>query len=45
MPIPVKNPGENKEKFIQRCMSDKTMVREYPDNRQRYAICISKSKK
>lgn len=45
MPIPDRTPSETKEQFISRCMGDSTMVREYPDTRQRYAICIEKSKK
>ena len=38
MPIPTPLPKEQKGEFIQRCMMDDTMVREY-DQDQRYAIC------
>jgi hypothetical protein len=38
MPIPKPLPKEQKGEFIQRCMMDDTMVREY-DQDQRYAIC------
>lgn len=45
MPLPERTPSETKQEYLQRCMGDKTMVREYPDNKQRYAVCISKSRK
>ena len=38
MPIPTKNIDETNEEFIERCMSDDTMVEEYEDD-QRLAIC------
>ena len=41
MPIPIPNPGEDFDKFIERCMSDENMVTEY-DQAQRYAICSVK---
>jgi hypothetical protein len=40
MPIPKPNSTETKDEFIQRCMSDETMVNEY-DEAQRYRICLS----
>jgi len=39
MPIPAPHKDEDKKDFMDRCMSDDVMVKEYPDNRQRYAIC------
>ena len=39
MPLPRRTPTETRDKFIERCMSDKTMVKEYPDKTQRLAIC------
>jgi len=45
MPIPDRSPSESREQFLQRCMGDKTMVTEFPDVKQRYAVCIEKSKK
>jgi len=39
MPIPKPRAGEKESKFIERCMSNETMVREYPDNKQRIAVC------
>lgn len=44
MPIPTKRPNENTEAFLTRCMGNSTMVSEYPDTSQRYAVCISKSR-
>jgi len=45
MPLP--NPGnkESKDKFIQRCVSDPKVNKEYPDNAQRYAVCQTQWKK
>lgn len=43
MPIPSKNKDENKNNFMSRCMSDTKMKQEYPDNKQRTAVCISKA--
>jgi len=39
LPLPKPKEGENKEKFLQRCMGDDLMVKEYPDEKQRYAVC------
>ena len=41
MPIPVPQQNETKDEFIQRCMSDETMLAEYSDEAQRYAICLA----
>lgn len=40
MPIPQPNQGESKKKFINRCMSDPTMNKEFPDGDQRYKVCL-----
>jgi len=45
MPIPTPYKNEDKDTFMQRCMSDEVMKREYPDPKQRYAICINQLKK
>jgi hypothetical protein len=45
MPIPSKKENEDKQKFVSRCMGDETMKKEYPDSKQRIAICIGQSKK
>jgi hypothetical protein len=44
MPIPSKKPNENKQKFVSRCMSNETMKKEYPDSKQRVAICLGQTK-
>lgn len=43
MPLPSKKDGEDRNKFMSRCMSDPKMSKEYPDNKQRTAVCISKA--
>lgn len=43
MPIPSKQEGENPTQFMQRCMTDEVMQKEYPNEEQRTAICMSKS--
>lgn len=39
MPIPTPNQGEEQKDFISRCMGDEVMVKDYPDAKQRSAIC------
>lgn len=41
MPQPKPKKGEKKKDFLDRCMSNKVMNDEYPDNDQRYAVCNS----
>ena len=43
MPIPSRKDGEDRSKFMTRCMSDPMMGKEYPDGKQRTAVCISKA--
>lgn len=45
MPLPKRTPTETQEKFMQRCMSNPTMVKEYPDKDQRLAVCAYQWKK
>jgi len=40
MPLP-KPSNEPQSEFIERCMADEVMNREYPDSDQRYAVCNS----
>ena len=44
MPIPEKRPKEDKQKFIQRCMSNDTMKKEYPNTQQRIAVCLGQTR-
>ena len=43
MPIPSRRDDEDRQAFISRCMSNDTMKKEYKDNEQRIAICISQA--
>jgi hypothetical protein len=43
MPIPSKNKDEDKNDFMQRCMSDEVMKKEFPDQERRTAVCMSKA--
>lgn len=44
MPIPKPKDNETQKEFIQRCMADETMISEFPDEKQRYAICMTQFK-
>lgn len=44
MPIPKRKEDENRQDFIGRCMSNDTMKKDYPDNKQRIAICLGQVK-
>jgi len=41
MPIPKPAKGEKEQDFISRCMGNNTMNKDYPDQKQRSAICYS----
>lgn len=41
MPLPKPKKDEGKADFLDRCMGDEAMEDEYPDNKQRYAVCNS----
>jgi hypothetical protein len=41
MPIPKREKKEKVKKFISRCMDDSVMKEEYPNIKQRFAICKS----
>lgn len=44
MPIPKRNDDEEAQKFMGRCMTDDVMKKEYPDQKQRVAICTQQSR-
>jgi len=44
MPLPTPLPKENKADFLQRCLADETMLKEYPQGVQRYAVCLTQFK-
>lgn len=39
MPQPKPRKTEDKDEFIERCMEDSVMKDEYPDRKQRLAVC------
>jgi len=43
MPIPSRKKEEEKDSFVSRCMSNDTMKKDYPDEKQRVAICIQRA--
>jgi len=40
--MPSPGPTENEDEFISRCMGDEEAMSDFPDEDQRYAVCISK---
>jgi len=42
MPIPTPNKGESRNDFMDRCMIDSVMKREYKNYEQRLAVCAVK---
>jgi len=45
MPLPNPRKDEDKNSFISRCMSNETMKSEFPDQKQRTAVCFSQWRK
>lgn len=45
MPLPKPRPRENRSKFIQRCMSDPNVKRDFTFKGQSFAVCQSLFKK
>jgi hypothetical protein len=43
MPMPKRKKDEDKTKFIARCMGDSVMNEDYPNNKQRIAICLDQA--
>lgn len=39
MPLPKPKKDEEKEEFMERCMSSEVMKKEFKDKDQRYAVC------
>jgi hypothetical protein len=44
MPIPKRKQNEDKNAYVSRCMGNETMKKEYPDNKQRVAICLGQTR-
>ena len=45
MPIPKPKQNEDSQKFVTRCMGNETMKKDYPDQKQRVAICLGQTRK
>lgn len=43
MPLPKRNKGESESDFISRCMGDSKVRSEFPDQKQRVAVCQSRA--
>lgn len=43
--LPKRKKGEDKKKFRTRCMGSKAMKREFPDRKQRFAVCQVQAEK
>ena len=43
MPLPKRRDDESRENFMSRCMSNKDSKKEFPDNKQRVAVCLTKA--
>ena len=43
MPIPSKRKKEDKNSFMSRCMGDEVMKKDFPQQSQRVAVCMSKA--
>lgn len=39
MPIPKPRKGDNQQAFVSRCMGNNAMVKDYPNQGQRSAVC------
>lgn len=45
MPIPTPRKKEKSQEFINRCMDSEVMKREFPENKQRVAVCYKQLRK
>jgi hypothetical protein len=41
MPLPSPKKNETRDDFVSRCMSDPTCKGDFPDNKQRVAVCMN----
>lgn len=44
MPLPTPRTDEKKDDFIGRCMADATMTKDFPDQKQRLAVCYKQAR-
>ena len=45
MPLPAARKGQSQKAFISACMSSEVMKREFPEQKQRVAVCYSRWRK
>jgi len=45
MPMPTPSKGETMDEFVSRCIGDMGMTRDYPDQKQRAAVCYAQWRK
>lgn len=45
MPLPTPRKKETRNEFISRCMDNETMKKEFPEEKQRVAVCYSQLRK
>lgn len=45
MPLPSPRKGEEQGKFVNRCMSNEQAKKDFPDQKQRSAVCFSRFRK
>jgi len=45
MPIPKPKKGEERQEFMSKCMSDDSMMEEFPRQKQRAAVCLSQMRR
>ena len=43
--MPTPNPGESEQDFVSRCMANDVMNKDYPDQKQRAAVCYSQHRR
>lgn len=41
MPLPQPRKDEKRKEFLDRCMGNEVMNREFPDKEQRYQVCLA----
>lgn len=45
MPIPKPSKNEKQSEFVSKCMGDSSMLKEFPNQKQRAAVCYSQFSK
>jgi hypothetical protein len=45
MPLPNPRKGQDQNAFMSKCMGDETIKKEFPNQKQRIAVCLSQFKR